>query len=297
MKKISNTAKGIICILFSALSFSAMSIFINMSGDVPVMQKVFFRNLVAFFIASATLLKNKQPFKPHKGCFKYHILRSSLGLSGMIGNFYATTKMASTSDAAMLNKMSPFFTLVFSYIFLKEKFKPKQALAIAIAFAGSLFVIKPTMSNVELLPSIAGFLGGVGAGAAYTCVRHMANKGENGAFTVFFFSLFSVVCTAPFLIFSFQPMTPKQWICLILVGVCAAGGQFGITSAYTFAPSSKISVYDYSNVIFTAVGGYFLLGHQLPDLWSVLGYIIICSMAIWMFIYNKKEDGLKNANS
>lgn len=106
-----------------------------------------------------------------------------------------------------------------------------------------------------------------------------------------------MVCTAPFLIFSFQPMTPKQWICLILVGACAAGGQFGITSAYTFAPSSKISVYDYSNVIFTAVGGYFLLGHQLPDLWSVLGYIIICSMAIWMFIYNKKEDGLKNANS
>jgi drug/metabolite transporter (DMT)-like permease len=105
-----------------------------------------------------------------------------------------------------------------------------------------------------------------------------------------------VICTAPFLIFSFTPMTAKQWICLILVGVCAAGGQFGITSAYTFAPSSKISVYDYSNVIFTAIGGYFLLNHQLPDLWSILGYIIICSMAIWMFLYNKKEDELKNAN-
>jgi len=113
MKKISNTAKGIICILFSALSFSGMSIFINMSGDVPVMQKVFFRNLVAFFIASATLLKNKQPFKPHKGCFKYHILRSSLGLSGMIGNFYATTKMASTSDAAMLRFSHSFFHIFF----------------------------------------------------------------------------------------------------------------------------------------------------------------------------------------
>lgn len=103
-----------------------------------IMQKVFFRNLVAFFIASATLLKNKQPFKPHKGCFKYHILRSSLGLSGMIGNFQPLLKWHQTSDAAMLNKMSPFFTLIFSYIFLKEKFKPKQALAIAIAFAGSL---------------------------------------------------------------------------------------------------------------------------------------------------------------
>lgn len=297
MKKMSNTAKGIICILFSAFSFSWMSIFINMSGDIPVLQKVFFRNLVAFFIAAATLLKNKDSFKPHKGCLKYHFLRSSLGLAGMIGNFYATTKMSSTADAAMLNKMSPFFTLVFSFIFLKEKFKTKQALAIAVAFAGSLFVIKPTLSNVELLPSVAGFLGGVGAGAAYTCVRHMANKGENGTFTVFFFSLFSVVCTAPFLVFGYVPMTAKQWICLILVGVAAAGGQFGITTAYTYAPSSKISVYDYSNVIFTAISGYLFLNHQLPDLWSVLGYIIICSMAIWMFIYNKKEDELKKSAS
>lgn len=87
-----------------------------MSGDVPVMQKVFFRNLVALVIATVTLAKSKQSFKPHKGCIKYHILRSSLGLSGMIGNFYATTKMSSTSDAAMLNKMSPFSRSFFIYI-------------------------------------------------------------------------------------------------------------------------------------------------------------------------------------
>ena len=55
MKKTNNTAKGIMCILFSALSFSGMSIFINMSGDVPVMQKVFFRNLVALAIATVVL--------------------------------------------------------------------------------------------------------------------------------------------------------------------------------------------------------------------------------------------------
>jgi drug/metabolite transporter (DMT)-like permease len=198
--------------------------------------------------------------------------------------------MAHTADAAILNKMSPFFTLIFSAIFLKEKVKPKQAVAIFIAFIGAMFVIKPSMSNVELLPSMAGFVGGVCAGAAYTCVRHMGNKGENGRFTVFFFSLFSVVCTAPYLIFDFHPMTGKQWLYLILVGVCAAGGQFSITAAYTFAPSREISVYDYSNVIFTAISGYFFLGGQVPDLWSFVGYFIICAMAIWMFLYNKKED-------
>lgn len=292
MSKLNSRTKGILCILFSAFCFSGMSSFINLSGDVPTVQKVFFRNLVAFFIASVTLIKNKQPFKPHDGCLKFHLLRSSMGLLGMLGNFYATTKMASTADAAILNKMSPFCTLIFSALFLKEKVKPKQVIAIATAFLGVLFVVKPTMDNVELVPSLAGFAGGVCAGAAYTCVRYMGTKGENGTLTVFFFSMFSVVCTAPYLIFNFHPMTARQWVYLILVGVCAAGGQFGITAAYTYAPSREISVYDYSNVIFTAVSGYFFLGGQIPDLWSFVGYFIICSMAIWMFAYNKKESKL-----
>jgi drug/metabolite transporter (DMT)-like permease len=293
MANVSNRTKGIVCILLSALCFSGMSSFINLSGDVPIAQKVFFRNLVAMFIAIATLLKYKESFKPHKGCLKYHLIRSSAGLLGVFGNFYATTKMASTADAAILNKMSPFFTLIFSAIFLKEKVKPKQAVAIGIAFLGAMFVIKPTMSNVELFPSICGFIGGVCAGGAYTCVRHMGNLGENGRVTVFFFSLFSCVVTAPYLIFNFHHMTGMQWFYLIMVGVCAAGGQFSITAAYTFAPSREISVYDYSNVIFTAISGYFFLGGQIPDLWSFVGYIIICAMAIWMFIYNNKEYNLK----
>lgn len=293
MNKLSNKTKGIICILLSAFFFSGMSSFINLSGDLPVPQKVFFRNLVALFCASAVLLKNHQPFKPIKGCLKYHFLRSSVGLLGVFGNFYATTHMAHTADAAMLNKLSPFATLIFCALFLKEKVKPKQAVAIVIAFIGAMFVIKPTLSNVELVPSLAGFIGGVSAGAAYTTVRHMANKGENGRFTVFFFSAFSVAVTAPYLIFNYHPMTPQQLFYLFMVGVCAAGGQFAITAAYTFAPSSEISVYDYSNIIFTAIEGYFFLGHQIPDVLSIVGYFIICLMAVWMFIYNNKSTELK----
>ncbi|MBE6741354.1 MAG: DMT family transporter [Ruminococcaceae bacterium] len=293
MKKISNKTKGIICILFSALSFSGMSSFINLSGDLPVAQKVFFRNLVAFFIAAAALIKNRESFKPVKGALKFHFLRSAIGLLGVYGNFYATTHMSHTADAAMLNKLSPFFTLVFSALFLREKVKPKQALAIIGAFIGSMFVIKPTLSNVELLPSLAGLIGGLGAGAAYTCVRKLGTMGENSRFTVFHFSAFSIAVTLPFFILTFQPMTTKQLVYLLLVGVCAAGGQFGITAAYTYAPSREISVYDYSNIVFVAIEGYLFLGKQIPDILSIVGYIIICLMAVWMFVYNNKENKLQ----
>ena len=141
---------------------------------------------------------------------------------------------------------------------------------------------------------MAGFIGGMCAGAAYTCVRWLGIKGENGKVIVFFFSAFSTIVTAPYLIFNYHYMTAEQWIFLLLAGVCAAGGQFSITAAYTYAPSREISVYDYSNIVFTAIEGYLFLGHQIPDLWSIFGYAVICAMAVWMFFYNNREKGLKN---
>ena len=74
-----------------------------------------------------------------------------------------------------------------------------------------------------------------------------------------------------------------------MAGVMAAGGQFSITAAYSYAPAKEISVYDYSQIIFSAILGFFLFG-QVPDLFSWIGYAIIIAMAIVMFIYNNKRN-------
>lgn len=288
MAKISSKSKGVICILLSAVCFTGMNTFVRLSGDIPTFQKVFFRNFVAMIFAAVALLKAGESFKPKKGSMKYLIIRSAAGLTGVFGNFYALDKIE-LSDASMLNKMSPFFALIFSAIFIKEKVKPKQAIAIAGAFAGALLIIKPAFGNENLLASMAGFVGGMCAGAAYTCVRWLGIKGENGKVIVFFFSAFSTVVTAPYLIFNYHYMTAVQWIFLLLAGVCAAGGQFSITAAYTYAPSREISVYDYSQVVFAAIVGFIVFG-DVPDILSFIGYFVICAMAIWMFIYNNKLE-------
>lgn len=285
---LNNKTKGVIFILLSAVCFTGMNTFVRLSGDLPTMQKVFFRNFVAMIFAFFAIVRAGESFKPKKGSMKYLLLRSAVGLAGVFGNFYALDKIE-LSNASMLNKMSPFFALIFSALFIKEKVRPKQAAAIAIAFIGAMFIIKPTFSNENIIASLAGFLGGMCAGGAYTCVRWLGIKGENGKLIVLFFSAFSTLVTAPYLILDFHYMTALQWIFLILAGVCAAGGQFTITAAYTYAPSREISVYDYSQVVFAAITGFFVFG-DIPDLWSFVGYIIICSMAIWMFIYNNKSE-------
>ena len=43
--------RGIICIILSAFSFALMALFLKLSGDLPAIEKSFFRNLVAVVIA------------------------------------------------------------------------------------------------------------------------------------------------------------------------------------------------------------------------------------------------------
>ena len=288
MSKVSNKTKGIICILISSFCFSGMSSFINLSGDVPVPQKVFFRNLVAFFCASFVLIKNHEPFKPTKGCMPFHMLRASLGLLGVFGNFYATTHMAHTADAAMLNKLSPFFAIIFSIFLLKEKPTLVQVIGVVTAFVGSMCIIKPTMGGYSVFPAVMGAIGGLGAGIAYTFVRYLGQKGENSSVIIFFFSAFSSLVCLPFMLFNFSALSLRSMICLICAGISACVGQFGITRAYVYAPAKEISVYDYTQVIFAAVFGFFLFD-QIPDMLSVLGYCLICGAGIAMFFYNRNR--------
>lgn len=279
--------KGIIYIILSAFCFALMNMFVRMSGDLPSIQKSFFRNFVAAIFACIILMKDRIPFHCKRENLKYMLLRSIFGTLGILCNFYAVDHLV-LSDASMLNKMSPFFAVLFSYLILKEKVSVSQALMVAGAFVGSLFVIKPTFSNLDFLPSLIGLCGGIGAGAAYTMVRKLGANGEKGPFIVFFFSTFSCLVTLPWLIFDYHPMTGGQLVILLLAGLSAAGGQFAITAAYCYAPAKEISVYDYSQIIFSAALGFFVFG-QMPDLLSWVGYAVICAMAVLMFIYNKRR--------
>ena len=83
-------------------------------------------------------------------------------------------------------------------------------------------------------------------------------------------------------------MNGRQLLFLLGAGLAAAGGQFAVTNAYCFAPAREISIYDYSQILFGAVTGY-LIFNQIPDGYSIIGYVIILGMALMMFLYNNRQ--------
>ncbi|MDE5577108.1 MAG: DMT family transporter, partial [Oscillospiraceae bacterium] len=159
---------GVIYILGAALCFALMNLFVNKAGDLPLMQKVFFRNSITVVVVFVILMFQKEKFRIHdKSCILWLFLRAAIGYIGVILNFYAIDHIGSISDASILNKLSPFFAILFSIFLLKEKPTVPEIIFTLIAFAGAVCVVNPRF-DMQVLPAVAGVCSGACAGFAYT---------------------------------------------------------------------------------------------------------------------------------
>ncbi len=288
--------KGITALIISAFGFALMGVFVRLADSygeyISSFQKSFFRNIVAGVMAGVmfAIEARKTPISIPKNGWGVLVLRSVLGTVGIFGHFYALSHIP-LGDACMLNKLSPFATVLACAMFLGEKLHVRQVLAIVGAFLGAVFVIKPGFhySQLGTLPALAGLIGGIGAGGAYACLRKLGILKMNASFIILFFSIFSTLATVPFLIFDYHPMTLMQVVILLAAGVSATMGQFGVTLAYRFAQSRDIAVYDYTNIIFGTMLG-FIVFDQVPDLWSWLGIVLILFMGFVMHLHGRKSD-------
>ena len=181
--------QGILFIILAGFFFASMSFFVRLSGDLPTMEKAFFRNAVAVLVAAFMLARTKEGFHVQKGSWPDLLMRSFCGTVGLICNFYAVDHM-NIADANILNKLSPFFAILMSYFILKEKANKVEWACVAVAFIGAVFVVKPAF-NMQFVNAMIGVIGGLGAGIAYTFVRKTWQKGRtwtdyrHGVFDIF----------------------------------------------------------------------------------------------------------------
>ena len=215
------------------------------------------------------------------------IARAAFGTLGIFANFYALSHIP-IATGQMLNKTAPFFTVAFAWVFLGERTLPRQAAALAVAFAGAVLVVKPGFAGAEAFPLAVGLLGGAAAGAAYACVRALRRRGADPAYIILYFSAFSCLAAVPFMLPGLKPMTFVQVAVLLGAGGAAAVGQFGVTLAYGYAAPRDIAVYDYSSVLFAAAFGYLFFA-QVPDIFSVLGFAVILAALVLLNSRRRKR--------
>lgn len=271
--------KATILILVSALCFSLVALQVKLLVDMSAMQKVVIRGIVG--CTFLLLFRRKSIKRPTQ--VKLLTLRSVLGFIGMVLYFYAISGMV-LSDAVILNKLSPFFVLIFSVIFLREKLYKHQIFSLILAIVGAALIIRPDFSS-SFSYSMIALLSAAFAGAAYVCITAIAQR-DNATTMVFFFSLFSVVVGLPIAIVQgiTWPSRALDWLLFLGIGIVALFAQLSMTRAYSLTKASDVSIYSYANVVFSMVFSFVFFA-QIPDVWSIIGFfsILIASLINYHF--------------
>ena len=276
-----NLKKAVFFILISSFSFSVMQLCVKLSGTtIPLMQQMFFRNLITLFLSTFIIFKEKGSFFGKREHRKYLFLRAFLGFTSVSGYFYATNHMY-LADASIIQYSSPIFISIFTAMLYRKKPTNAKILSICVAFLGAILVVRPKFSS-ESIPAMISLVSSM-----ITAMSHMAltvaNRYEKPYTIVFFFSLFSTLCSLPFMMMDFVLPDMREALLLFCIGLFAGMGQIFLTYAYKNAPASKVSIYSYTGVIFSSIYSVTVFGKML-GLYSIIGIVLIFSSALFDYL-------------
>lgn len=266
-----NKTKSIVYISLSSLFFSIMAIAVKLTPNIPVIEKIFFRNSIGLIPILITIYKSKLSLKPNNT--KLIILRSILGILGIFC-YYSALSILNLADAVILNKLSPFFVLILSFIFLKEQITKKQIISLFLALLGALLIIRPTF-DLSIIPTLLALLSAFFAGSAYTTVRKLSET-DKPLVIVFYFALLTTIITVSVMTITktFIYPTLYELIFLILLAVSSLIAQLFMTTAYSYAPAGQLAIYTYINIIFSIFFGI-IIWSEIPDIITISGACLI----------------------
>lgn len=283
-KKKDNNKLGIILMILTALFFALVAFIVKSLDNIPLMEIVLFRNLPTMIIVPIIIVGRQRISILGKNK-SLLLLRGLLGAIGMIAMFYTYTAMPIT-DSIAIQRLSPFFIIIMSIIFLNEKCNIKQFPIILIAFIGALLVIKPGF-RVDIFPAIIALISAMLMGSAHVVIRYL-RLSDNHWVIINYYAYIAGITSIISLMWNKNFIMPdtKNLILLIILGLVAFGSQICLTLSYRFAPATTVAPYLYTQIIFAAILEITFLG-IIPDLLTFIGSAIIIISGIMYFRFSQ----------
>lgn len=223
---------------------------------------------------------------------RWALLRSALLVAMYIG-FYAALPSLDLSVVAACYYTGPLFIVLFSALLLGERPSRRQVFAMAIAFSGVLFVLRPDgtgFSFVALVPVLSaicyalaavvtrGRTVGIGPGAL-TVSLNIVFLGI-GASGIVLTSMVEPRLDYPFLLQSWAPLHLNELGTLLILCGLSIAIHFALARAYQLGPTVTIAGLDYAYLPFAAFWALLLLG-TVPSLSVVIGTTLIVLAGLW----------------
>lgn len=272
---------------FSTFSFAMANVFVKQLSNMPVMEIVFFRSVVAGLFCYIGIRKAKVSWKGNNK--KYLVFRGVAGTTALV-LFFITIQNIPLASATTIQYLSPIFTATIAIFFLKESVKYLQWFFYAIAFSGVL-MIKSFDPRVSLFYLIIGIIAAFGSGVAYNFVRKLRDS-EHPLVIILYFQIIGLAVSVPALFFIWETPIGLDWLYLLLVGVFSQFGQVFLTNAFSREKAASVAIIVYSGLIYAiSIGWYFY--DEKQTLFTFLGMLLVVVGVISSIIYGKRQKVLE----
>lgn len=266
----------------AALAFSLMAVLVKAASPrIPLFQVTFFRAAVSAVIILLAMLF--QGISTRGENQKILVVRSLSGFAAMCLNFFALSQIE-LGDAAVLHQTTPFWVMLLSVFFLKEKFYSSLMALTLMCFLGILVVLRPS-GGIFNLGGMAALTSAVFAAGAYVSVRHL-HKTDTFWTMAFYFMATSAILSLPFMITTWVNPTLPEWGMLIGTGLLGTLGQLWMTYAYKHDEASFVAPFAYAGVLFSFLWGIWFFA-EIPGLFTLLGAGLIVGGGIGILLLKR----------
>jgi drug/metabolite transporter (DMT)-like permease len=261
---------------------AASSLFPVMNGLVQVLSERYGTEQIVWARAASHLVFITALFVPPMGLAvlrtavpKWQIVRSMVHLMSMLF-FFTGVKYLPLAKAASISFTAPFFVALLAWPILGERVTANRLLAILVAFAGVLVIIRPG-TDVFQWASLYMLGSAVCYGLYQILTRRVA--GHDAAETSAVYSaLVGTVVMALVVPFLWTPIV--SWAdagLLFSLGIIGGLGHYFVARAMVYAQASIVAPFGYWQLMGSVVVGYIISGY-LPDAFTWIGAaIIVCA--------------------
>ena len=285
----SATLRGMGFMLASTLSWAAMLASVrHVATSLHPYEVLLFRFLISVLIFLPVVIARRlEPLKTARPGM--HVLRSALIVVAMLAFFLAVT-MTPLAKLVALQFSAPLFTTVLAMLLLRETIRARRISGLIVGFAGTMVILRPGFVALDLGSLLVLFSSLMWA---LTMIVIKVQSRTESALTM---TIYSTLFSLPFSLLAALPywQTPT----LPQLGWCVVIAGLGITSNLAFAQAFKeadvtavLPLY-FTQLIWVAVIGYLLFA-EIPDVWTWVGGIMICSAVTYIAVREKRVKGDK----
>lgn len=262
----------------------------SMTESLHPFQIAFFRNLFGLLVVAPWFVRyGLQPLRTRR--LGLHGVRALLNVVAMLSFFYALS-IVPLAEVTALGFSAPLFATVLAIPILGEVVGWRRWGAILFGFAGALVITRPGVQALDLGHSLMLFATAVW-GVALIIIKLLGRTESAVTITSYMLILMVPMSFIP-AVMVWQWPTGDQLFWLASIGILGTLGQLMMTQSLKEGDTNVVMPLDFFKLVWAAAFGYVLF-HEIPDVYTWVGGIMIFASAIYIAMRERKASRLRSA--